>query len=218
MRIPNPILSAIACCSAFLVIALPSWGNSVHVPARSGSGYGQSQSFTDCLNGTYTDADNNCEAFNSSPLTMVTIDGNSYPVYQLVGGTNAVGNTVELFDVIDFGAVSQNFSFTLPSAYFDPTITNILECDTMDSATGIFSSSSSTPISTVCTSDATPMLTLDTSTDTFTTGNSISDLVLFSLAPVPAPEPSTITFLGAMLIPFVYFSRRRYSNWRHDSR
>lgn len=208
MRNASLILKVIAWCSALLVLALPSRGSSI--PVHSASGYGQQQSFTDCLNGTYSDADNNCEGFSGpTPIDTVIINGTSYPIYQIVGGDNGSGNNVTVLDLINLGGVTSGTTFSLPSSFFDPTTTYILGCDNDGGGDGVYASGSTTPLTTICTPDSSPMVTLNTN-GSFTAENTITDLVLFSQEPVATtPEPSSLSLLALGLIPIAFIGRRR---------
>jgi PEP-CTERM motif len=211
MRAQTPLLKVVVLFVLFAVVAVPSWGTSIHV--RGGSGYGQSAGFNDCLSGTFaTDSGGNaCEAFNLNSVGTATLDGViSFNVFEF-GFNSGDGNSPSSFYILDLGSLASGTVFTLSSSLFNAADAEVFSCNTLDSPQAFVTDSGGTTMSGPCTPNLTTA-PLDFTNGQFTLNQSISgDLVLdFPVTAAAATaEPTSLALLGFGLVALAGKLRRK---------
>lgn len=216
MRIHSSLIQLIALFVLAFVTVLPSRAT---IPVHGGSHYGANSDFGACQNGTTPDA---CEAFDLTPVGTVDFSGTNYNVVQYVTGFS--GQAGKVYDVIDFGSLASNttytlLSFSLPTT-FNPAALEVFTCGDnqspldgttfFGSGSGVYDSSgdglgdsndsSGSQVTGPCTAGlkVDPLITANGDSFTTPANFNIADLVLD--APVNTPEPASLTLLGMGLL------------------
>jgi hypothetical protein len=195
------LLLLFAACATFSSQAI---GTTVAVRGSSNYGVG---SFTSC---TTVPLPPECgEGFNLTPVGTFTLGGKTYSIVQFAfdPSFDPTPTGVNVLDVVDLGMIGPNTTFTLPSAFFTPSLTEIFSCNNVFTPTSggglITLNSAMQPVTGPCTPGVTsaPDLTLNLD-GSFTTGANfnLTDLVLDSPAPAATPEPASLVLLGAGLL------------------
>jgi hypothetical protein len=189
------LLLLLAACTTFSSQAI---GTTV----RGGSNYGTG-SFASC---TTVPLPPECgEGFNLTPVGTFTLGGNTHSIVQFAfdPSFDPTPTGVNVLDVVDLGMIGPNATFTLPSAFFTPSLTEIFSCNNVFTPTsgggtvildsgGHVVNGPCTPVGVTSVPDL--ILNLDGS---FTTGAdfNLNDLVLDSPVPIATPEPSSLVLL-----------------------
>jgi hypothetical protein len=185
---------------------LSSQANGTTVTVRGSSNYGVG-SFANC---TLVPLPPECgEGFNLTPVGTFTLGGNTYSVVQFAFDPvfDPTPTGVNVLNVVDLGLIGPNTTFTLPSAFFTASLTEIFSCNNVFTPTAggnlVTLDSANQPVTGPCTPGVTsaPDLTLNLD-GSFTTGANfdLTDLVLDSPAPAATPEPASLVLLGAGLL------------------
>jgi PEP-CTERM motif len=177
------------------------------VAVRGSSNYGVG-SFANC---TKVPLPPECgEGFNLTPVGTFTLGSNTYSIVQFAFDPvfDPTPTGVNVLDVVDLGLIGPNTTFTLPSAFFTASLTEIFSCNDVFTPTSggdlVTMDSGHNQLTGPCTPGVTsaPDLTLNPD-GSFTTGASfnLTDLVLDSPVPSAAtPEPASLVLLGAGLL------------------
>jgi hypothetical protein len=198
------LLLLLAACAAFSSQAI---GTGV----RGGSNYGVG-SFANC---TKVPLPPQCgEGFNLTPVGTFNLGSNTYSIVQFAfdPSFNPTPTGVNVLDVVDLGMIGPNKTFTLPSAFFTPSLTELFTCNdvftptsggntqALDSAMQPLVPAGPCIPGVTSATDLSLNLNLDGS---FTTGANfnLDHLVLDSPVPIATPEPSILVLLlGAGLL------------------
>jgi len=201
-------MKVIALLFVLLLTAAASQARSVGV--KGASDYGPQTSFAGCEHGT---VGGNCEAFNLTPIAVVSFNGLSYNVYQFVSGNGTSAGT--LVDLIDIGSIGPNATFTLPSL-FAPASTEVFSCNTGGSPTtggNTFAfDSGGVAMAGPCTPGLTSAPAITQTGSSFTTGShyNVYNLVLDVPVPDPTPEPSSMLLFGTGLLGLAPLRRKLF--------
>jgi len=176
------------------------------VPTRGSSNYGVG-SFASCTTVPLTPQ---CgEGFNLTPVGTFTSGGNTYSIVQFAfdPSFDPTPTGVNVLNVVDLGMIGPNTTFTLPSAFFTPSFTQIFSCNDVFTPTSggntVTLNSAMQPLTGPCTPGVTSAPDLNLNLDgSFTTGANfdLTDLVLDSPVPTASPEPGSLVLLGAGLL------------------
>jgi PEP-CTERM motif len=196
------LLFLLAACTTF-----SSQATGTAVGVRGSSNYGVG-SFASC---TTVPLPPECgEGFDLTPVGTFTLGGITYSIVRFAFDPtfDPTPTGVNVLDVVDLGMIGPNTTFTLPSAFFTASLTEIFSCNDVFTPTSgggsITLNSAMQPLTGPCTPGVTsaPDLTLNLD-GSFTTGANfnLADLVLDSPAPAAAtPEPASLVLLGAGLL------------------
>lgn len=203
-------LATLTCLLALLfVVATPAHATSI----RGGSMYGEGA----CTVGGTSP----CEAFGPT----LFVGGHS--ILQFSFCCDMENPTTTLLDVIDLGPIGSSTTFTLPSAYFGASTTEVFSCGsdaTPNDGSSSLTDSGGHPVTASGYPSGRPCTTVSPTTDyTFslsgTTSSTVSfttdggfnvsgDFVVDSVVPQVSPEPSTLMLMGIGLVAV----RRKFRN------
>jgi PEP-CTERM motif len=195
------LLLLLAACATFSSRAIGT------VPVRGSSNYGVG-SFASC---TTVPLQPECgEGFNLTPVGTFTFGGKTYSIVQFAfdPSFDPTPTGVNVLNVVDLGAIGPNETFTLPSAFFTPSLTELFTCNEFNAPTSggntVTMDSGHNSLTGPCIPGVTSAtdLSLNLNLDgSFTTGAGFTDLVLDSPVPIATPEPSSLVLLlGAGLL------------------
>jgi hypothetical protein len=195
------LLLLLAACATFSSQAIGTT-----VPIRGSSNYGVG-SFASC---TTVPLMPQCgEGFNLTPVGTFTLGANTYSIVQFAfdPSFDPTPTGVNVLDVVDLGMIGPNTTFTLPSAFFTPSLTEIFSCNNVFTPTSgggsVTLNSAMQPLTGPCTPGVTSAPDLILNPDgSFTTGANfnLTDLVLDSPVPTATAEPASLVLLGAGLL------------------
>jgi PEP-CTERM motif len=149
------------------------------------------------------------EGFNLTPVGTFTLGGNTYSIVQFAfdPSFDPTPTGVNVLNVVDLGMIGPNTTFTLPSAFFTPSLTEIFSCNNVFTPTSggntVTVNSANQPLTGPCTPGVTSAPDLVTNPDgSFTTGANfdLTDLVMDSPVPTATPEPASLVLLSAGLL------------------